>query len=145
MAKNFTDNQVENILRSYPILKSQAAIDAEKLYGLFPAMVASYDGMPHGSGVSNQTESLGLKRAELDPQIKYKKARAIELACDALTKDCKELVELYYFQKLKKYEVQYKLCISNNQFRERRRITIDTVDEVLTETKNHTKTTPKPH
>jgi hypothetical protein len=133
MTKLYTDNEVEIILRSYPRLKSQASIEEEQLFGLFPSMTASYEGMPHGSGISNQTANLGVKRASI-PQTS-RQVRAIELAYNALTSECKELVDLFYYQRLKKYEVQSKMSISDEQFRFRKRDSLNSINEILSTTK----------
>jgi DNA-directed RNA polymerase specialized sigma24 family protein len=133
MAKLYTDNEIETILRSYPRLKSQASIEEEKLFGLFPSVTASYDGMPHSTGISNQTANLGVKRASI-PQTS-RQVRAIELAYNALTSECKELVDLYYYQRLKKYEVQTKMCISDQQFRCRKYDALEVINEILSTTK----------
>jgi hypothetical protein len=136
MAKYFTDDQIESILRSYPRLKSQSVIEEEKLFGLFPSCTASYDGMPHASGVSNQTENLAVKRAGIPDTSRQ--VRAIELAYNALTGECKQLVALYYYQRLRKYEVQSEMSISDEQFRYRKKDSLDTVNEILsTTTKEH--------
>jgi hypothetical protein len=136
MAKYFTDDQIESILRSYPRLKSQSVIEEEKLFGLFPSCTASYDGMPHASGVSNQTANLAVKRAGIPDTSRQ--VRAIELAYNALTGECKQLVGLYYYQRLRKYEVQSEMSISDEQFRYRKKDSLDTVNEILsTTTKEH--------
>lgn len=137
MPKLYTDSEIEIILRSYPRLKSQASIEEEKLFGLFPSMTASYDGMPHGSGISNQTANLGVKRASI-PQTS-RQVRAIELAYNALTDSCKELVELFYYQRLRKYEVQSRMSISDQQFRYRKNDALDVINEILSTTKEQEK------
>jgi len=134
MPKLYTDSEIETILRSYPRLKSQASIEEEKLFGLFPSMTASYEGMPHGSGISNQTANLGVKRASI-PQTS-RQVRAIELAYNALTSECKELVELFYYQRLRKYEVQSRMSISEDQFRYRKRESLNLINEILSPTKD---------
>lgn len=133
MAKLYTDSEIETILRSYPRLKSQASIEEEQLFGLFPSMTASYSGMPHGSGISNQTANLGVKRASI-PQTS-RQVRAIELAYNALTSEHKEFVSLYYYQRLKKYEVQSMMSISAEQFRYRKRDALNNINEILSTTK----------
>jgi len=133
--KLYTDNEIESILRSYPRLLSQSKIEQEKLFGLFPSMVASYDGMPHSTGISNQTANLAVKRADI-PQTS-RQVRAIELAYNALTSECKTLVDLYYYQRLKKYEVQTEMSISDEQFRCRKKDALDTVNNILSTTKQH--------
>lgn len=133
MPKLYTDSEIETILRSYPRLKSQASIEEEQLFGLFPSMTASYEGMPHGSGISNQTANLGVKRASI-PQTS-RQVRAIELAYNALTDECKMLVELFYYQRLRKYEVQSRMSISEQQFRYRKYESLETVNQILSTTK----------
>jgi len=138
MPKLYTDSEIEVILRSYPRLKSQASIEEEQLFGLFPSMTASYEGMPHGSGISNQTANLGVKRASI-PQTS-RQVRAIELAYNALTSECKELVDLFYYQRLRKYEVQTRMTISEDQFRYRKREALSLINEILSPTKNRENT-----
>jgi hypothetical protein len=137
LAKLYSDSEVETILRSYPRLKSQASIEEEKLFGLFPSMTASYEGMPHGSGISNQTANLGVKRASI-PQTS-RQVRAIELSYNALTSECKELVDLFYYQRLRKYEVQTRMSISDQQFRYRKNDAINVINEILSTTKEQEK------
>lgn len=136
--KLYSDSEIEGILRSYPRLKSQSAIEQEKLFGLFPSCTASYDGMPHASGISNQTANLGTKRAEIPNTSRQ--VRAIELAYNALTSECKTLVDLYYYERLKKYEVQSKMSISEDQFRYRKKDALDTVNDILSTTKQQINT-----
>jgi DNA-directed RNA polymerase specialized sigma subunit len=132
MTKLYTDSEIETILRSYPRLKSQSAIEEEQLFGLFPSMTASYEGMPHGSGISNQTANLGVKRASIPTTSRQ--VRAIELAYNALTDECKMLVELFYYQRLKKYEVQSRMLISEDQFKYRKKEAISTINTILSTT-----------
>lgn len=136
--KLYSDSEIESILRSYPRLKSQSAIEEEKLFGLFPSMTASYSGMPHGSGISNQTANLGVKRADIPNTSRQ--VRAIELSYSALTSECKQLVDLYYYQRLKKYEVQSRMSISEDQFRYRKKDALDTVNDILSTTKQQINT-----
>lgn len=129
MPKLYTDSEIEAILRSYPRLKSQASIEDEQLFGLFPSMTASYDSMPHGSGISNQTANLGIKRAGI-PQTS-KQVRAIELAYSALTSSCKELVNKFYYERKFRSEVMYEMNISRRQFWCWKRIALDEINEIL--------------
>jgi DNA-directed RNA polymerase specialized sigma subunit len=129
MPKLYTDSEIETILRSYPRLKSQASIEEEKLFGLFPSMTASYEGMPHGSGISNQTANLGVKRASI-PQTS-RQVRAIELAYNALDNDCKKLISKYYYERQRRYEVMSTMNIGRDQFGRYRRKALDELNEIL--------------
>lgn len=129
MPKLYTDSEIETILRSYPRLKSQASIEEEKLFGLFPSMTASYEGMPHGSGISNQTANLGVKRASI-PQTS-RQVRAIELAYNALDNDCKKLISKYYYERQRRYEVMCSMNIGRDQFGRYRRKALDELNEIL--------------
>lgn len=130
-----TDKQIESILRDYPVIKAQATIKQENLFNLFPSITASWSDMPHGSGTSDSTQKFALKRLEESTEVKQ--ARAIEIACDALSFDHKELVKYYYFEGWHRKDVIYnKLHISEQVFKQWRRESLDKIGKIL-------ETTPK--
>jgi DNA-directed RNA polymerase specialized sigma subunit len=133
MDKLYTDNEIEVILRSYPRLKSQSAIEEEQLFGLFPSMTASYEGMPHGSGISNQTANLGVKRASIPTTSRQ--VRAIELAYNALNEDCKDLIKKYYYERQRRTDVMCNMKISRDQFSRYRRKALDEFNIILSTTR----------
>lgn len=138
MCKQLMDSEIENILRSYPRLKVKASISREKLYNMFPNCISQADGMPKAvGGISRQTESYGIKNAE-NNDYTYSKAlqtnqqvRVIELIYESFTVDCRDLVKYYYFEKLRRCEVQTKLNLSDGQFKVRRREVLDLVADIL--------------
>jgi hypothetical protein len=135
--KCFTDNEIEEILKKYPVLKAQSDIVREQLFGLFPSCVSKSTGMPHASGISNQTMNYGIRNAVNRDYLESKvtttvgQVRAIEIAFEALSNDCQSLVKLYYYKKKKRYEVQAEICISDDQWKIRRREALDKINEIL--------------
>jgi DNA-directed RNA polymerase specialized sigma subunit len=141
MTKYFTDNEIENILKSYKRLKLQSIIDQEKLYGMFPSCVAISDGMPHAQGkISRQTENFGIANAEskdyLETKIKVTcgQVRVIELVYDSLTSDCRDLVKTHYFERKSKNETLCELNISRDQFGRLKRQSLNEINENLSKT-----------
>jgi hypothetical protein len=125
-----TDKQIEDILRDYPVIKAQATIKQENLFNLFPSTTAVWSDMPHGTDTSDNTQKFALKRME-EP-LEVKQARAIEIACEALTKDCRELVKYYYFEKWRRNDVIYnKMHISEQVFKQWRRESLDKIGKIL--------------
>lgn len=125
-----TDRDIEDILRDYPVIRAQATIKQEHLYNVFPSVTATWSDMPHGQGTtSDSTGNIAVKRAT-EP-LEVKQSRAIEIACEALTKDCRELVKLYYFEKWRRYETMYKLNISEQVFKQYRREALDKIRIIL--------------
>jgi ArpU family phage transcriptional regulator len=88
--------KIERVLYSYPALlaaqENERELEASGLGNLFPAMVASYSGMPNGGGISNPTEKYAVMRAE-----KILKIRQIERGIYALTYTERDLIQLKYF------------------------------------------------
>ncbi len=137
--KQFTDNEIEIILKSYPRLKGQSEIVREQLFGLFPSCVGcGNDGQPKAvGGISRQTESYGIKNAVnreyLQAKVKQTvgQVRSIEIAFEALPSDGQSLVKYYYYKKERRYEVQSNMNISDRQFDRIRRETLNTVKAIL--------------
>lgn len=108
------NNTVEMILGKYYTYRAMAQLDQEELKELFAKCTASYDGMPHGSGMSDQTSSLVERRNE--PTLNMKRARAIEIIFDSLRKDLKEFCKLYFFEQNSRAEVIVYLHIEKSKF-----------------------------
>lgn len=140
MDKYFTDHEIETILRKYPVLKGQSDIVQEQLFNLFPNCISKGDGMPHASGISNQTMNYGIRNAVNGEYLKAKvkqtvgQVRTIEIAFEALPSECQALVKYYYYQKKRRYEVQSDMNISDRQFERRRREALDIVSEIVSMT-----------
>jgi DNA-directed RNA polymerase specialized sigma24 family protein len=125
-----TDREIEDILRDYPVIKAQATIKQENLYNLFPSVTAVWSDMPHGHDTSDSTGNIAVKR--MSEPLEVKQSRAIEIACNALTSDCRELVKLYYFEKWRRGTVIYdKMHISENVFKQYRREALDKIGKIL--------------
>jgi uncharacterized metal-binding protein len=101
-------------LFKYKIYQAQADLDKENLKELFAKCTASYDGMPHGTEVSNQTLNLVMSRNE--PTSTMKKVRAIEIIYESLTKEWKEFCRLYYFEQEKPSAVMTHMNIEKFKF-----------------------------
>jgi DNA-directed RNA polymerase specialized sigma subunit len=123
------EDYVIHLLRDYNYLKAQSIIEGEKLCDIEPRYISSYEGMPHTKSISNPTANLAIKRISI-PQVS-RLVRIIEISFNALTKDCKQLIKLFYFEKMRKYEVCTEMNISEDQFRRYRRIAIDTIKKIL--------------
>lgn len=138
--KYFTDFEIEAILRKHPTLKAQSDIVKEQLFNLFPSCISRSDGMPHASGISNQTMNYGIKNAVNRDYLEAKvcqtvgQVRAVEIAFNSLPNECQDLVKYYYYKKLKTYEVQSEMCISEKQFKSRRREALNIINEILSVT-----------
>jgi|GEM_PF-3338396 len=146
MTKYFSDNEIENILRSYPRLKGQSDIVREELFGLFPSCVCcGNDGQPKPiGGISRQTESYGIKNAVnreyLQAKVKQTvgQVRSIEIAFEALPSEGQTLVKYYYYKKDRRYEVQSEMAISDKQFKRIRRESLNIINEILSMTSKGT-------
>lgn len=111
MGKEYTDQEIETILKKYKTWEAQANI-LEKL----PSMTAAYTGMPHGSGVSNQTQNLAVERAGI-PKATKDLVEVIDIAYNALDEQCKEVVTLFYFEGKVNNGVMEKMHIGTKQLR----------------------------
>lgn len=111
MAKEYTDHEIETILKKYKTWEAQASI-LEKL----PSMTAVYSGMPHGSGISNQTQNLAVEKVGVPKATKHL-IEVIDIAYNALDEQCKELVTLFYFEGKYNNGVMEKMNISTKQLR----------------------------
>jgi len=132
-----TDKQIEDILKDYPVIKSMAKIQQENLLNLFPSTTATWSDMPSGHTTSNTTMQIAIKR--LEKPLEVQQARVIEIACESLTVEQKELVELYYFGRFRKYDVMSKLHLSEKAFRNCRRELLNNIGRVLRSSYRHDK------
>lgn len=130
MGKGYSDLLLEEILESYPLLKARAAIEAEELQHLFPSCTAGYDGLPRGSGeMPDGTGAYAVRRETRSENIR--RARAINIACEALTPQERELVRLLYFERWARYQVRIHLGIRRAQLFNIRRSALDKLAAVL--------------
>jgi ArpU family phage transcriptional regulator len=125
MPKLYTDSEIETILRKYKTWEAQANI-LEKL----PSMTAAYTGMPHGSGVSNQTQNLAVARAGV-PKVARDLVEVIDKAYNALDDECKEMVKLYYFEGRYNNGVMEEMKIGTKQLRNLKSKAKDKIKEVF--------------
>lgn len=86
----------ERVLYEYPFLlvgqENEEELEKKGLGNLFPSMVASYDDMPRGGGISKPTENWAMKRAE-----KSIKIMQIQRALGMLSPDERMMIEAKYF------------------------------------------------
>ncbi|MBU2700424.1 DNA-directed RNA polymerase specialized sigma subunit [Sporomusaceae bacterium BoRhaA] len=123
------EDYIIHLLRDYNYLKAKSILEEERLCEIEPFCTSSYEGMPHTTDISNPTENLAIKRMSI-PQASNL-VRIIEISYNALTKDCKQLIKLFYFEKMRKFEVCSEMNISEDQFRRYRRTAIDTIKKIL--------------
>ncbi len=130
MGKWYRDSQLEELLESYPLLRARAAIEAEELEQLFPNCTAGYDGLPRGGGeLPDGTGAYAVRREEWAKYIR--RARAVEIACEALSPQERELVRLMYFERWARYQVSLHLGIRRTQLFNVRRSALDKLAAVL--------------
>lgn len=130
MGKWYDDVRLEELLESYPLLRARAAIEAEELQHLFPSCTAGYDGVPRGEGeVPDGTGVYAARREERSRSIR--RARAVEIACEALTAQERELVRLLYFERWGRYQVGLHLGVRRARLFDVRRSALDKLAAVL--------------
>lgn len=130
MGRWYSDCLLEEILESYPLLRARAAIEAEELQHLFPNCTAGYAGLPRGGGETpDGTGAYAVRREERSENIR--RARAVEIACEALTSQERELVRLLYFERWARYQVRMQLGIRRAQLFNVRRSALDKLAAVL--------------
>jgi hypothetical protein len=125
MGKVYDDRRLEELLRSYPLLKADALIEQQALFNLFPSCIANYSGVVRGSTAADSTASLAMARVDISEVVK--KVRAIEISVESLDGAEKELVRLLYFEKCRVFQVQHQLHISRAVFFRIRRSALDKV------------------
>ena len=139
MTKQFTDNEIENILKSYKRLKLKVTAEEEQLYGLYPSCVGcGNDGQPKAmGGISRQTENFGIKNATMKEYLTSsvksvaKQVRIIELVYDALDSDCRDIVKICYMERNGKPNTLEILNITKDMFGDRRRRAFNEIGEML--------------
>jgi hypothetical protein len=125
----YSDEKLEEVLKSYPMLKAQATVEAEELRYLFPSCTASYSGEPHGSGTSDSTGRYGVKRAEWSDNMK--RARAIEVVYEALTGRERDFVKYMYFDRWGPYQVRLRLGVGKSHLFNIRREVLDKIAKII--------------
>lgn len=125
----YNEKELEKVLRGYPLLKAQAAVEAEELRHLFPSCTPVYDDQPHGTGTSDQTCTFALKREAWSQNMK--RARVIELACDALTVQEKDFVRLMYFEQWRRYQICLRMGLRRMQVWRVQRSALDKIAEII--------------
>lgn len=129
MGKWYNDDPLEDILKNYPVLKAQANLEAQELRHLFPNCTASYDGQPHGGQLNDSTGNFAAKREEWSQNTR--RVRAIEIACEALTEQERELVRLMYFERWGRHHIQIRLGVQRSHMFNIRRNALDKLAKVL--------------
>lgn len=125
----YSDEELEDVLRNYPLLKAQARLDAEELRYLFPSCTMRCDGLPPGGSLSDGTAGFAVRRAEWSESMKQ--AKAIEVACEALSSQERELVRLVYFERWGRYQIRLHMGIKRSQFFNIRRYALDKLAGLL--------------
>lgn len=118
-------NAIEEVLKNYPLLKAQVAVEVEELKNMFPSCIASYSGDPHGSELSDSTARFGIKRESMSDNMK--RARVIEIAYEALTAREKDLVKYMYFERWNPYQIRLRLGVGKTHLF---RIKITTLEKI---------------
>lgn len=129
MGQWYCDDRLEEILRSYPVLRAQAALEEAELRHLFPSCTRGYEGGRPGGPAPDSTGDCAVRREERSHNMR--RARAVELAVDALTATERELVRLMYFERWERYQVRMRLGIRRSRFFCIRRMALDKLAEVL--------------
>jgi DNA-directed RNA polymerase specialized sigma subunit len=125
----YNERALEEILKHYPILRAQAALEAEQLKHMFPSCTANWDGQPHGSGVSDSTANYAVRREDWSPNMK--KARALEIAIEALTAQEKDFVKYLYFEQWRMYQVGLRLGARRTQIWKIRKSALDKIAKII--------------
>lgn len=129
MGNWYCDGQLEEILYSYPVLKAQAALEAEELNRLFPRCIAVYGGMPRGGELADGTAAFAVRREEGSENMR--RVRAIEIACEALTVQERELVRLMYFERWGRHQIRLQLGVRRSHLFNIRRRGLDKLAAIL--------------
>jgi hypothetical protein len=139
MVKQFSDSEIEGILKNYKRLKLKVTAEEEQLYGLYPSCVGcGNDGQPHAMGsISRQTENFGIKNAVMKEYLVSsvasvaKQVRIIELIYDALDADCRDLIMTCYMERNGRAKTLEILHITNDVFGRRRRQAFSEIENML--------------
>lgn len=124
-----SDAMVEDLLASYPLIKAQAAIEAEELRHLFPSCTGRYDGQPRGSELPDGTGAYAAKREAASRSMRL--AKAVEIACEALSPQERELVRLLYFERWGRHHIRLHMGLRRTRLFNIRRSALDKLTEIL--------------
>jgi DNA-directed RNA polymerase specialized sigma subunit len=125
----YNERALEEILKHYPILRAQAALEAEQLKHMFPSCTANWDGQPHGSGISDSTANYAVRREDWSPNMK--KARALEIAIEALTAQEKDLIKYMYFEQWRLYQIRLRMAVSRRNLFYIRKNALNKIAEII--------------
>ena len=125
----YSEKALEAVLKGYPMLRAQAQLEAEELKHLFPSCISRLDGMPHGSGVSDSTGNYAVKREAWSHNMR--RARALEIALEALTVTERDLVRLMYFEQWRLYQIRLRMGTSRAHVFRVRRSALDKIAETI--------------
>lgn len=129
MTRWYDEENLEEILKNYPLLKARARLEAEELRQLFPSCVARYDCGPAGSGPADQTGDYAVLRERWSQNMK--RSRAIEVACEALSAQERELVRLLYFERWGRYQIRLRMGVQRSRLFTIRRDALDKLASIL--------------
>ncbi|MDT8900800.1 hypothetical protein [Anaeroselena agilis] len=125
----YSDVELEELLESYPVIKAQAAVEAEELKHLFPNCTAGCDGQPRGGELPDGTGAYAVRREERSRNTR--RAKAVEIACEALTAQERELVRLMYFERWGRHHIKLHLGVRRSRLFYIRRSALDKLAEIL--------------
>lgn len=129
MIRWYNDENLEEILKSYPVLKAQARLESEELRHLFPSCTMRYDGTPAGGGTTDGTGDYAVLRDRWSQNMK--RARAIEVACEALSTQERELIRLLYFERWGRYQIRLRMGVQRSSLFNIRRDALDKLASIL--------------
>jgi DNA-directed RNA polymerase specialized sigma subunit len=125
----YSDAALEDLLESYPVIKAQAAIEAEELKHLFPSCTTACDGQPRGGEVPDGTGAYAVRREERSKNTR--RAKAVEIACEALSAQERELVRLMYFERWGGHHISLHMGVRRSRLFGIRRSALDKLAEIL--------------
>lgn len=129
MSRWYSDENLEEVLKNYPVIKAQARLEAEELRHLFPSCTMRYDGEPPGSALSDGTGEYAVLRDQWSQNMK--RARAIEVACEALNTQEREFVRLLYFERWGRYQIRLRMGVQRSSLFNIRREALDKLARIL--------------
>jgi len=125
----YSDGKLTEYLMNYPVLKAQAAIEAEELRHLFPNCTSNYDPGARRGGLPDETGAFAVRREAWSQNMR--RARAIEIALAALSAQERELIGLLYFERWGRYQTRLRMGLKRSQFFNIRRRALDKLAGVL--------------
>ena len=129
MGRCYSDAALEELLEGYPVIKAQAAIEAEELKHLFPKCTTGCDGKPRGGETPDGTGAYAVRREERSRSIRQ--AKAVEIACEALSEQERELVRLMYFERWAGYHIRLQMGVRRSRLFSIRRSALDKLADIL--------------